>query len=93
MAATNKTHRIRCQFCDDSHYVEENDQCPSPESIRTACLRIQSTWDERERSKRRECAPDSHPELIQSLLGQSLCGASPRVAISFIVLLAETFSP
>jgi hypothetical protein len=62
MAKTSKTHDVPCQYCECFHCAEENDQCPSPESIRTACLWIQSTWNESEHDRRRKGAPD--PDLV-----------------------------
>ena len=59
--------RIHCAYCRPTHAVEECGHCPSPDAIRSACLRIQSTWSSDERARRQAMTPDSHPEMIQTI--------------------------
>ena len=54
-----------CRFCAQCHEEDELDQCPSPESIRMACLSIQNTWNEAELRERRNLPPDLNSELIK----------------------------
>ena len=84
MTRTKDRCRIHCPYCDEAHEADDEiEQCPSPETIRAACQRIQSAWDERERARRLESAPDICPAAISRLLRHTK-RVTPRVRLPFM---------